>query len=430
MAGPTGVRSALAIAALAAREHAARFLALAALLGAGITAAGITGTLPGSPEQARVALGWATAAAELAAVLGAALLPAIGLADDLRGGLAALFFTRRLRRGELALGRALGGVLLAGAGGLAALAGALLSIALLLGGDALASLAPRDAVAASFERLTLAPGEERGWTLAPPEGLRGAGAVLRVAPRYQLVEGIPANRGGTLRLRVTPVADGRALAPIEADLPTLGATEIPLPLEALAGKEARLLLENSTEGSLLVLGAGGLSLRGPPRSLALAGLALGLGLACEAAFVAAIATLGATFMGEWTAALLALSLLVLARTPEDLRSLLARAAEASRQAQSQPATGSTDAAAVDPLAGAPPPLVLTLAEDVLAAAARLLPDLSRTDLAAPLHDGRTVDGEDLRRAVAAPLPWAAGALLLAALALSRREVGLGRDEVS
>jgi hypothetical protein len=459
-------RAALSLARLALRERAPLWALLGAAAGALAAWSGIDGADPSSPERPRIALSWGVAAAQLAALLGAAILPSAGLAGDLAEGRAALLFARPLRRGSLALGRFLGGLGAAALGGAAALAGALLVATLLLGPASLGALAPCDEFAASFERLEVAAGEEAGWTFEPPPGLAGEeGAALRVRPRYMLHEGVPANRGGAIRLRVTPFRDGRALAPLEADLPTLGAALVPLPAEALAGASARLLLENRTEGSLLVLARGGLALRAPPGSLAAGALAAALGIVAAAAFVAAVATLGASVMNDRVAALLALTLALVASAPEELRGfarraaerqarLAARAADAAGGGAGTEAAGGGEEAGIEAeggaaagragrgeggggehdheaaaLRGVPTPL-LRAADAAVSGLASVLPDLARADLAAPLLEGRTVGARALAGAAATPLAHVLAALLLAALLLARREAGLGRAEVT
>jgi hypothetical protein len=422
-----------AVAGAAAREGARAYAIAGAALGAAaVLAAWAAGAQDlGAEARARLAAGYAAGPIEALAAAAAALAVAFTLPRDIASGRAALVLVRPVPAGALLAGRLAGAVACAAAVVAAALVALGFGAALAGGGAALAGLAPRAEIAAArvevpgpsgepvaaAARFGLAAGSEAVWRF---EGLRaGEAAALRIAPAYALRGDFSAPV--KVRLAASGTRAGRAEGPIDlgaVSIPARRPAEAPLP-PALSGCERiAVLVTVASPDALLGFGgaAGRVALVGRPAGLPGAAAAAAGGLLAEAAFVAALAVLGSTFLSAWPAALFAGGLGLAARFPDLLRAFRASATIGAAHAHGVPieAPGPAAAQAID---------WVQRAADALAAA---LPDLSRLDALSTLARGEAPETAALARAALLLVPHAIAAVALGAAILRFREPGRTR----
>jgi len=440
-AGPLPLGGAIRLARLVFRESAPGFAAVAALAGAValLACARAVETVPGG--RAATGLSVALFVAKVLATATTALVGALVVPRHLASGEAVPLLARPLGRGAYLVGAALGAAavgVLAGVIPLVLAAGALR--AGWLGPDAAARAAPRAALAAAAHAPDPEPGATRvtlgarspklEWRFERLEAVRGRGAArLSIRPEYVLAGGVPGEARALVRLRAHDAAGAlQAEQILESQLGHRRGSEVPVAGRFLAPDVARLeavvaLPEPGTAASFdLVRELGqeryGVALEAPGAPLE-AGLGLALlGLALQAAVVAALAALASTFLSEWASALLALTLAIAAWSRERIGDF----AGALARAQHTHTHGGETHVALE----APGPAWLTGAADAAGRAlAALLPDLSGLDLAASIARGRL--GALDPAAVGRSAVVAAAALLLGWAIFRAREVhGGGR----
>lgn len=438
-----------AVARLEARESAPAYAALGALAGAAAVAAAwaARGDHLGAAARARLAAGYAAGAAEVLVFAAAALAVALTLPRDIATGQAATVLVRPIGRGAFLAARFAGALGAAAAALLAALAALAIGIAAAGGSGALAALAPRALVPPELVEtpegpapapLGLSTGEEaRFWfaarDAADADRIRIAAAFAFVSGTYSPVavrvrlgtRGASGDAGGGADV-LAPAASPPPIDLGRIELPPRRPVELPVPAAlARARGPVAVALTVETPDAHVRFGAFPLTvaLASPPRSLALAAGQAALAMLVEAAFVAALATLAATLLSGWPAALFALGLGLAARTPHLLRAAEHGAAFATPAPEGGGAAppgsaggGDLAAAVASRWLGA----ALRQAGDALA---RALPDLSKLDLAEPTVAGRTASlaAPGGRAALAVVLVWIAAALALAWLAFRRAE---------